>query len=296
MLRQVQHPCVARLVASFKYKEGAFLVAELASRGDLHTHVVRLGAVSVAAARFIAGELVCSLAAVHALGFAFGDLKPENVLLTGAGHAKLTDFGAVRPCCLEGEALLEAAGDVFGSLRDGGWREELVPRGLGEGGGLVPQALREAADGSKIENVDALHGDAGRNSAPTDTVSAVGHQDDRLEGTAAYMAPELARGGRPNPASDAWALGCLVYFMLAGRPPMWADSDTAVLDRVVRFNTRDMDELFPDDFPPDARDLVSSLLVRNPARRLGGGEGAGMREIAMHHFFHPLRSADGDAH
>lgn len=98
VLRAVQHPCVARLVASFRYRQGAFLVAELATRGDLHSHVVRHGAVSPACARHIAGELVAAMAAVHELGFAFGDLKPENVLLTGAGHAKLTDFGAVRPC------------------------------------------------------------------------------------------------------------------------------------------------------------------------------------------------------
>ena len=29
--------------------------------------------------------------------FVFGDLKPENILVTATGHAKITDFGAVRP-------------------------------------------------------------------------------------------------------------------------------------------------------------------------------------------------------
>ena len=46
---------------------------------------------------------------MHEAGFVFADLKPENVLLTGAGHVKLTDFGAVRGVSAEAIALLDAA-------------------------------------------------------------------------------------------------------------------------------------------------------------------------------------------
>jgi eukaryotic-like serine/threonine-protein kinase len=41
----------------------------------------------------------------------------------------------------------------------------------------------------------------------------------QVMGTVDYIAPELLRGDRATPASDLYALGCLTYEMLAGRPP-----------------------------------------------------------------------------
>jgi serine/threonine protein kinase len=50
-----------------------------------------------------------------------------------------------------------------------------------------------------------------------------------LEGTTAYLSPEVIRGGASTSvASDCWALGCVVYQCLAGRPPLWAETQSAV--------------------------------------------------------------------
>ncbi|MBO0838684.1 MAG: serine/threonine protein kinase, partial [Actinobacteria bacterium] len=48
-------------------------------------------------------------------------------------------------------------------------------------------------------------------------------------GTAEYVAPELARGGEPSPASDLYALGATLYESLAGRPPFTGTDALAVL-------------------------------------------------------------------
>ncbi|THV17833.1 serine/threonine protein kinase, partial [Nocardioides caeni] len=40
-----------------------------------------------------------------------------------------------------------------------------------------------------------------------------------VAGTYAYLAPERVRGEPATPANDIYALGCLVWFLLAGRPP-----------------------------------------------------------------------------
>ena len=41
----------------------------------------------------------------------------------------------------------------------------------------------------------------------------------QVQGTLDYLAPELIRGGEATPASDVYALGCVAYECLAGRPP-----------------------------------------------------------------------------
>jgi len=40
--------------------------------------------------RFIIGEVVAALNSIHELGFIYGDLKPENVLITQLGHVKVS--------------------------------------------------------------------------------------------------------------------------------------------------------------------------------------------------------------
>ena len=47
-------------------------------------------------------------------------------------------------------------------------------------------------------------------------------RDGQVVGTPQYLAPELIEGGDATPASDLYALGCLLYECLAGRPPFRA--------------------------------------------------------------------------
>lgn len=102
-----------------------------------------------------------------------------------------------------------------------------------------------------------------------------------LEGTAVYLAPEIVLGGTPSFASDCWAFGCLVYQCLTGRPPMWAESQPEVMDKIVSFKASDS-HCF--SLPASAQDLVQRLMDPNPASRLGCGA-AGVADIALHPFF-----------
>ncbi|CAN0551543.1 unnamed protein product, partial [Ectocarpus sp. 8 AP-2014] len=90
-------PGIARLVSAFRWRDGAYLVLEYASRGDLHSHIKEHGSLSEASTRFVVGEVVAALCSIHDNGFVFGDLKPENILITESGHIKVADFGACRP-------------------------------------------------------------------------------------------------------------------------------------------------------------------------------------------------------
>jgi serine/threonine protein kinase len=268
-LRAVSHPGIARLVAAFRWRADVFLLLEHAPGGDLHSTLAALGSLSEAPARFLAGELAAALSAVHAAGLAFGDLKPENIVLTASGHAKLTDFGAARPLAGSGRGAAAAGGAaaaaVLAQLRDGDWRAKA---------GLPPRpedAAAEQAVAAAVAAVTTADESDASDSAAADAAAAVEEkQEERLEGTAAYLAPELVAGGAPSVATDAWALGCVVFQCLAGRPPLWADGgQEALLALIADWPGADA-ALFPSGFPPAAADFVTRLLAPAARERLGG--------------------------
>lgn len=90
-------------------------------------------------------------------------------------------------------------------------------------------------------------------------------------GTAAYMAPEQAMGGAITPATDAYALGCVLMTMLTGRPPFQADDPIAVATQQISAVPPRLSLMRP-DVPPDLDVLVSRLLAKDPAARPNDAE------------------------
>ncbi|KAI0428196.1 kinase-like domain-containing protein [Xylaria sp. FL1042] len=112
----------------------------------------------------------------------------------------------------------------------------------------------------------------------TGTSSRGNEQDDSraasFVGTAEYVSPELLTNKNACKASDLWAFGCIIYQMLAGRPPFKGGSEYLTFQKIVN-----LDYDFPPGFPPAARDLVERCLVLDPARRLT------IEHIKNHEFF-----------
>jgi serine/threonine-protein kinase len=85
-------------------------------------------------------------------------------------------------------------------------------------------------------------------------------------GSPAYMAPELLAGGPATPASDLYALGVLLFQLLAGRLPHDHASLGVLLRQVAREPAPDLRSLRP-GLPPALCAEVASLLARQGARR-----------------------------
>jgi hypothetical protein len=83
-----------------------------------------------------------------------------------------------------------------------------------------------------------------------------------IVGTAAYMAPEQARGRVVDRRADIWAFGALLYEMLAGRPAFAGDDVSITLANVLKEDV--VWEALPDAVPPSIR----RLLERDPKQRL----------------------------
>ncbi len=84
-------------------------------------------------------------------------------------------------------------------------------------------------------------------------------------GTPAYMAPEQATGGQVDPRSDIYALGCVLYEMLAGEPPFTGPSHQAILAKRLSEPVPHLGVIR--EVPHSIERAVTRSLARTPADR-----------------------------
>nr|XP_060642406.1 3-phosphoinositide-dependent protein kinase 1 [Anolis sagrei ordinatus] len=99
-------------------------------------------------------------------------------------------------------------------------------------------------------------------------------------GTAQYVSPELLTEKSACKSSDLWALGCIVYQLVAGLPPFRAGNEYLIFQKIIK-----LEYDFPEKFFPKAKDLVEKLLVLDPTKRLGCEEMQGYGLLKGHPFF-----------
>jgi 3-phosphoinositide dependent protein kinase-1 len=70
------------------------------------------------------------------------------------------------------------------------------------------------------------------------------------------VSPELLTDKLACKSSDLWALGCIIYQLLAGLPPFHAVNEYQCFQKITKLEYQ-----FPDGFPEAGADLVQKLLV-----------------------------------
>ena len=85
-------------------------------------------------------------------------------------------------------------------------------------------------------------------------------------GTAAYMAPEQAKGKAVDKRADIWAFGCVLYEMLTGARAFKGDDVSEILAEVLKTNV-DLSAL-PAATPANVRAVIERCLQREPKLRL----------------------------
>ncbi|XP_028033283.1 protein kinase C isoform X2 [Bombyx mandarina] len=104
-------------------------------------------------------------------------------------------------------------------------------------------------------------------------------------GTPDYIAPEILQEQEYGCSVDWWALGVLLYEMLAGQPPFEADNEDDLFESILHD-----DVLYPVWLSRDAVSILKGFMTKAPSRRLGVCGGAA--GIKAHAFF---RDVDWDA-
>jgi serine/threonine protein kinase len=204
LLAKLNFPFIIRLYAAFQDSKNLYLLLEYAIGGELYSYLRRAGRFSLSTTKFYAAEIMMAIEYLHNMDIAYRDLKPENLLLDGRGHIKLSDFGFAK---------------------------------------LVPDRTWT------------------------------------LCGTPEYLAPEIIANRGHGKGVDWWALGVLIYEMLAGYPPFYDQTPFATYEKILAGRL-----LFPSHFDPLSIDLIRRLLQPDPAMRLGNLQG-GAQDIRRHPWF-----------
>ncbi|TMW66151.1 hypothetical protein Poli38472_003916 [Pythium oligandrum] len=98
-------------------------------------------------------------------------------------------------------------------------------------------------------------------------------------GTMEYLAPELIlKEGYGKPV-DWWAFGILAFEMIQGDSPFRHNVANLLFEKILK-----EEPVFSERFTPDAKDLITRLLTKDPVYRLGCGPD-GVDEIKQHPFF-----------
>ena len=90
-------------------------------------------------------------------------------------------------------------------------------------------------------------------------------------GTAAYLSPEQAQGGQPDPRSDLYSLGIVLYEMVGGRVPFSGDNPVSIAYKQVHEAPQPLNQL-ASDVPRAFEAIVARLLAKDPDLRYATAE------------------------
>jgi serine/threonine protein kinase len=87
-------------------------------------------------------------------------------------------------------------------------------------------------------------------------------------GSPTYMSPEQATGviDDIDSRADQWALACIAWEMLAGRPPFWSEDMGAIFYQIINLNPFPLAKVAP-NLPPELEPVLLRALCKEPSER-----------------------------
>ncbi|GBE62706.1 AGC kinase [Babesia ovata] len=243
------HPNVIRMIDTFRDNENVYLLYEYAKGGELWEEIKNVGVQDKYISRVLVGQLLSGIEYIHNHGIVHRDLKCENVVIDG-GVLKIIDFGTSK--FVDELNAEEQSGEAYNEC----------------------MGVRSGRD---IKNYE-IHGNHGSISLHRATMMR--RKFKHYVGTPNFMPPEAISNISSGYAGDLWAFGCTIYQLLLGFNCFNGSSNYFIYKKI-----KDNQIEFPDNFDPDAMDLIKQLLCTNPRERLS------LARVREHKFFAGIRDS-----
>ncbi|XP_031405501.1 calcium-dependent protein kinase 29 [Punica granatum] len=104
-----------------------------------------------------------------------------------------------------------------------------------------------------------------------------------IVGSAYYVAPEVLHRNYGKEI-DVWSAGVILYILLCGSPPFWAENEKGIFDAILE-GKLDLESAPWPTVSPSAKDLIRKMLTRDPRKRITAAQALG----------HPWMKEDGVA-
>ncbi|PSC75784.1 phototropin [Micractinium conductrix] len=308
VLHAVDHPYLAKLYATLQTDTHVHFLLEYCDSGMLYdvlesapNHLMAEGEV-----RTYAAEVLLALQYLHLQGVIYRDLKPENVLLHRSGHCQLTDFdlsfvsrARTSAELVEWSAPAPGTPTTTSSVGVGGLARRSSMQSLASAGSQAlpagPSARGVRSGEPSAQNAGSTDGSASFSSAGGRAgrlllSAAPSARTNSLVGTEEYVAPEIIKGEGHDFMVDWWSFGILIYELLFGTTPFKGARRDATFDNILNRECA-----FPRHpaVSQECKDLILSLLVKDPLQRLGTQ--AGGDEVKQHPWFTGFNWALGRA-
>ncbi|XWS71495.1 hypothetical protein CRYUN_Cryun03dG0142600 [Craigia yunnanensis] len=281
ILELLDHPFLPSLYAAIDSPKWLCLLTEFCPGGDLHVLRQRqpLKRFPESAVRFYASEVVVALEYLHMLGIVYRDLKPENVLVRSDGHIMLTDFDLSLKCD-DSTSTPKIISDQKPPVPAPQSDYPIDHPPFTSSSCIIPNCIVPAVSCFHQKRKRKRKKKTGHRSGPEFVAEPIDVRSMSFVGTHEYLAPEIVSGEGHGSPVDWWTLGIFLHELFCGVTPFKGVDHELTLANIV---ARALE--FPKEptVPATAKDLISQLLVKDPARRLGSTMGASA--IKHHPFF-----------
>ncbi|OUM52408.1 hypothetical protein BVG19_g1597 [[Candida] boidinii] len=226
-----KHMGIVTLHYTFQDENSLYFVIDFAKHGELLSLINKLGSLSENLAKYYMIQLIDAIEFIHSKNIIHRDLKPENILLNSDWKLMITDFGAAKIVSTP--------------------ENQQPPQQKSQ-----QQKQPQSETQSQSQNNNESNGTATEDNDLIPNGSFVG--------TAEYVSPELLQYNLCGFESDYWAIGCIIFQFIVGRPPFKGNTEYLTFEKIISLNYN-----FPDYFIPDSiKSIIEKLLVLDPLKRL----------------------------
>ena len=261
ILSQIDNPYIVNIFGAFSENGKIYIVMDYLSKGDFSDFIRLNFPLKLDTIQFYAAEIINFLEYIQSKKIVHRDLKPENIMMNDKWHLEVIDFGTAR-----------ILGKYF-DKENMEFKDDDTTYDISETDDLKGNkiAINEEEDDDFFE----------------DSKSRPERRGMTFVGTAEYVSPEVLGDKPAEFGADVWALGIMIYQMFFGKTPFKEKNNYLTFRKIEQLKI-DFEGGEKVTIPDDAKDLISKILVKEPNKRLGGGEPGTEYDIAhlkSHPFF-----------